>query len=146
MTAQNPTTPEKPDVTSSDSPAAPSSKPLTFDQAVSAHFHEAIFHALQTHPELRSVAVALDYEGTLNEAVLHKGVWLGRRGSVTRLDELVGSLQQGLELLQFQINRLAYIGQQYAQQAAAAAQELATATEKLSAQDQAIAERHADAA
>lgn len=108
---------------------------MTFDQAISVHFHEAIFLALRDHPELRSVAVTLDYEGLLNEAVLHKGVWLGRRGTVSRLDELVGSLQQLLEMVQYQVNRLATIGQQYAQQAAAAAQELVAASEKLSAQD-----------
>ena len=77
-----------------------------FDQAVAEAFRQAGVAALQQHPELRAVAVTFDWHGQLNEAAVQHGLWLGRSGPVSQLDEIVGSLRQTLSMAQYQLVRL----------------------------------------
>lgn len=56
---------------------------------------------LATVPEIRSVAVIFDYFGSLNDAEISKGLWLGRKDPLP-LDAVFGSLMQTQRVLEEQ--------------------------------------------
>lgn len=89
-------------------PEAPQRKP--FDQAVADELKEAILGVLVRHPEVRSVAVAIDYKGRLNDAPINHGIWIGEGGRVERPDAVFGSLFQTLKLLEEMFARALALG------------------------------------
>jgi len=92
--------------TASQATSPVSSTAETFDAEICRRFTELGEQLLAQHPELRSFAVVLDYQGSLNDAQVMKGVWRGRQGLVKGLDELYGSLVQTQRLAAVQHQRL----------------------------------------
>ena len=80
--------------------------PVTFDEAACEALRQAIVQVIQEHPEVRSVAVTLDYKGALNDATVQKGLWLGEEGVVTAPDAILGSTMQNLRMLEEQLGRM----------------------------------------
>lgn len=74
----------------------------TFDQAITQRLREAALDVLSAHPELRSVCVAFDYKGMLNDAKIVGGLWIGANGPVNELAAVFGSINQTLKLLEQQ--------------------------------------------
>lgn len=103
---------------------------------------------IQRHPEVRSIAVAIDYHGLLNEAQVNKGLWLGENGAVTTPEAIFGSFFVTLNLLTVQFQRMAELGAQLKKQAEelakktlAESQEYARLKQELEQLNQAIAEQ-----
>ena len=90
-------------------PATPSGDRLnpapTFDVKVCDQLRQAVEAVLAQFPEVRSVCVSVDYYGALNDADIHKGLWLDRQGAVTAPDAIFGSLFQNLRMLELQFQR-----------------------------------------
>jgi len=80
-------------------------QPPPFDVAACELMREQILHVLAKHPEVRSISVSLDYFGNLNDADIHRGVWIDRSGAVTAPDAIFGSLFQTLRMLDLQLHR-----------------------------------------
>lgn len=58
------------------------------------------------HPEARSLAMAIDYHGALNDAKIASGVWVERGNvAVQNPAAVFGSLMQTLKLLEMQFER-----------------------------------------
>jgi hypothetical protein len=83
----------------------------TFDQALANQFRKHIHDAISEHPELRSVAVVFDYNGSLNDAGVLKGVWQGENGPVSSIPAVAGSIANGLAIMNHQTQRLVQIQQ-----------------------------------
>ena len=81
-------------------------RPRTFDEAACETLRAACASVIQSHPEVRTVSASVDFYGTLNDAQVQKGVWIGESGMVTAPDAILGSTMQTLRLLEEQIGRL----------------------------------------
>ena len=80
-------------------------KKPTFDVAVCERLRHAIVDVLAGFPEVRSIACSVDYHGSLNDADINKGIWLGEGGPVTAPDAIFGSVFQTLRILETQCAR-----------------------------------------
>lgn len=86
------------------SPGQEAPRPM-FDEKVCETMGAAIKAVLAGTPEVRSIAVAVDYHGDLNDAKVGNAVWMGRRGAVQRPDEVFGSLMCTLRLAETMLAR-----------------------------------------
>jgi len=73
-------------------------KPDCFDAKVVNEYVALTHRVLQGCPELRSVAVVLDYQGELNE-VAKSGVFVTRSGGYQDPKELLGGLEQTARMM-----------------------------------------------
>ncbi len=103
----------------------------TFDQMILNEFKEVGFKILARHPEARSLAMVVDYQQSLNDANVNKGLWIGPNGSVTDPAAVFGSMHQTLELLQTQIVAARKVVLNLQQQAGHYGQELVKTREAL---------------
>ena len=76
------------------SPSIPPEPRLTFDQAVAQALQDTAMAVLARHPEVRGVAIAIDYHGELNRAGIAFGSLVCGSGGPSRLDELFGLAEQ----------------------------------------------------
>lgn len=83
-------------------------KGLPFDESIIQTLREAVNACLTEHPELRSVGIALDFNGRLNDSQeIRKGMWLGSDGAVIRPAAVFGSMEATQGLLDMQFSRAA---------------------------------------
>lgn len=87
----------------------PEPERLTFDQEVMVSFKEAADKAF-LRPEVRSLAVLVDYQSGLNNSGVMNGLWLEPSGPVQSIDAIIGSLEVTLSLLKNQVNRAVQVG------------------------------------
>ena len=72
---------------------------VPFNIDILNHFRALAAEMLTQHPELRSVCLTLDFKGSLNTAKIDNALWLGETGAVERIDAIMGSIDQTLNLL-----------------------------------------------
>lgn len=75
----------------------------TFDVAISEQLRTTILDILAKFPEARAIAAIVDYHGSLNDADVNKGVWIGENGDHKTLTEVFGGIAQTLRMLDLQI-------------------------------------------
>ena len=78
----------------------PPQQKQTFDKRICERYKELTAELFLEFPELRSVAVALDYAGELNEARVKRGIWISDKGPVTQAAAIHGSIHQALHVLE----------------------------------------------
>lgn len=84
----------------------PKPGPLKFDEQVMHELHEAFEAVAMRHPEVKTMAAVISWDGHLNDAGCLSSVWIDRDGKpVTSLDGLFGSLHQTAALFRFQLDR-----------------------------------------
>jgi hypothetical protein len=77
----------------------------TFDEQVCEELRESFALVFLHHPEVRSLAVAIDYRAGLNDADVLHGVWQGAEGVVGTPSAIVGSVRQTVRLLGTMLDR-----------------------------------------
>ena len=77
----------------------PKHPPLTFEQKAIGYFGAALTEVFKQLPELRSVAVLFDWQGSLNNGAL-PFMWNNRAGRITTNDQsaIVGMAEQSCKL------------------------------------------------
>jgi len=106
-------------------------KRLPFDEEIAARFKDTIHRCLTDFPELRSVIVAFDWAGNLNDAPIKAGVWQGERGGVDSAAGIVGSIQQTIKVMEQQFLRLHKLEQAMREELTVIGQELVRKKEEL---------------
>lgn len=76
-----------------------------FDQAVIDKLRAAFEGVFREHPEVKTLAAAVTWNGGLNDAPLLHGIWLCPAGAVSTPDGIITSAQQTMKLLNNQLNR-----------------------------------------
>lgn len=90
----------------------PADPRLPFDEQVCERLRAAFVDVFLRHPEVKCLAASITWNGTLNDANILHGIWLGPDGPVQTPDGVVGSLFQTLKMLDEQAGRgLALVGQ-----------------------------------
>jgi hypothetical protein len=125
-----------PDPTTPSPPA-----PLPFDQAVAEEVRAALADVFLRHPELKAVGVAFSWAGSLNDAQILHGVWLGPTGRVNTLEGIFGSVAQTMKLLDQQMTSAYEAQAQMRNHATKAGQEAVTRHEEIQRLDQEIEAR-----
>lgn len=116
-----------------------------FDVAVCESLRHAITNVLAGFPEVRSIAVSVDYHGALNDADINKGIWLGEAGPVTSPDAIFGSVFQTLRMLETQCGRALQLMEQMRENVEVLGAEALKRHEEIQRLDQEIARKTAQA-
>jgi hypothetical protein len=106
---------------------------LPFDKAICKRFQDLIQELLLEYPELRSVAVVLDYVDDLNDGGASRGLWAGDNGPVHTLAGVHGSITQTLRMLEMMFVRATQVSDQMRAEAAVIGQELVRRKKELEA-------------
>lgn len=93
------------------------------------------------HPEVKTLGIAICWNGNLNDAKIVHGVWLGAEGPVLTPDGVIGSVFQALKLLDEQVGRSHELIEHMRDQALAIGQEAAKKHEELETLEAKIARR-----
>ncbi len=123
--------------------AAAEGKADTFDVAVCLKLRRAFAEILAAHPEVRSLACSVDWNGPLNEANVMHGVWLGEDGIVSRPDAVFGSIAQTMRILDTQFTRAVELNNHLREQLAVLATEATKRNEEVQRLDKEIEARRA---
>ena len=71
-----------------------------FDKDICLRLQEEGRQLMREHPEIRGIAIAIDYYSAYDRPEVEKGVWLCRDGPVPAPDAIIGSLMQVMRLAQ----------------------------------------------
>jgi hypothetical protein len=81
----------------------------TFDALICEKLKQLITeHIFTVHPEVRGLAVSIDWASALNDADIKHGIWIGSPPSdeiVSKPDAIHGSIRQTLRMLDLQCSR-----------------------------------------
>lgn len=78
---------------------------MTFDEQVCERLKEAFRDVFLKHPEVKCLSASIVWNGSLNDANILHGVWLGPDGPVGTPDAVVGSIHQTMRMLDEQLGR-----------------------------------------
>jgi hypothetical protein len=87
----------------------PPERPDTFDVRLCDEVRRFILERCAAYPEVRTVAVVVDYKGAINDAQVHDSVWLeidAPNGIVNSPAAAFGSALQTIKLLDGMVGRL----------------------------------------
>lgn len=96
-------------------PETPTPRP-TFDEAVCERLRVAFADVFLHHPEVKCVAASVCWNGTLNDAQINHGIWIGPDGPVQTPDGIIGSIFQTLRMLDEQMGRGMQLAQYFQSQ------------------------------